>query len=87
MISESYKEIIDNKYFQFAKNNNAGKGEEEKGGVSMIRHEAKSCFNLIIPFLFVQLACEDLYYLLIMKKFWGELMRNPYIFRPKLKPA
>ncbi len=37
----------------------------------MIEHEARSCFNLIIPFLFVQLACEDIYYMMTMMKFWS----------------
>lgn len=51
----------------------------------MIEHDAKSVFNLIIPFLFVQLACEDVYYMMLVGKYWSQLMRNPYIFKPKLK--
>lgn len=57
---------------------------KQKSG-QMIEHDARSCFKLIIPFLFIQLSCADIYYLMIIKKFWTELLRNPYIFRPKLK--
>jgi len=37
----------------------------------MIEHDAKSVFNLIIPFLFVQLACEDVYYMMLVGKYWS----------------
>jgi hypothetical protein len=39
---------------------------------------------IIIPFILIQLACQDLYYINNIIKVWLKIMNNPYYFPPKI---
>lgn len=39
----------------------------------------------MIPFILLQLACQDVYYVYNIMKVWSKIMSNPYYFPPKIK--
>lgn len=43
----------------------------------------KDVMNLVLPFILIQLSCQDLYYLNNILNVWMKIMTNPFYFPPK----
>ena len=43
-----------------------------------------SLTSILIPFILMQISCQDLYYFLNIIKMWSQIFKNPYYFNPKL---
>ena len=41
--------------------------------------------DIVIPFLLIQLSCQDLYYACNVMNVWMKILSNPYYFPPKSK--
>jgi hypothetical protein len=44
------------------------------------KDNSKDVTNLVIPFILIQLACQDLYYVNNIMKVWVQIVSNPYYF-------
>lgn len=55
------------------------------------KHNFKRVSDIVIPFLLIQLSCQDLYYAMNVMNVWTKILSNPYYFpkgsRRKPKPA
>ena len=45
----------------------------------------KNITNLVIPFIIIQLSCQDLYYAKNIMNVWLKILSNPFYFPPKIK--
>jgi hypothetical protein len=46
----------------------------------IVKESEKDITNLVIPFILIQLACQDLYYINNIMKIWLKVLSNPYYF-------
>lgn len=40
--------------------------------------------SILVPFMLIQISCQDIFYIMNIMKVWKRIMNNPYYFAPKI---